>query len=206
MTRFLTTLCISLFTFSVASAQVDTDPLTANQWVQPTVAGTLSGRIIVPSMDGMSRAVGGASVSIISVDGGGVSGQAVTDGMGEFTISGVAPGVYSLTSRAANAYSQLALQVIDSNVDLGGRYPSVAEISASNISYEAVLGLIMQYRPPSNNRVISMATADLNALANRVVNSETYRVAQSDGGISGRLYAAGAEGPILIPAPWRTSS
>jgi hypothetical protein len=200
MTRFFSALCAALCTFTVASAQFDA-PLTANQWVQPTEAGTLVGRIILPSGDGMAGAVEGASVTITSVDGGGVSGQAVTDETGEFTISGVSPGVYALKARAENAYVHTAIHVIDSATDLGGRFPNVAETASTNMSYSAVNGTLVRYQPPSSNRVITMANADLDALADRIINGETFRVSQFDGGLNGRLYVAGAEGPNLIPAP-----
>ncbi len=200
MARILTSLCATFLILGLASAQSDTSALTANEWVQPTEAGELSGRIAVPSGEGTSSSVEGANVTITSVDGGGFSGQAVTDGMGEFTISGVTPGVYALTARAANAYAHLAIQVIDSSIDLGGRYPNIAEISAANMGYEAVSATIMRYRPPSNDRIITMANADLDALANQIINNETHRVSRFDGGLNGKLFVAGADGPTLIPA------
>ena len=201
MARFCSVICAVLLAVNVASAQFDAAPLTSNQWVQPTDAGTLVGRIILPSNDGMAQAVEGASVLIASVDGGGVSGEAVTDANGDFTITGVAPGVYSVISRAENAFARTVIHVIDSTADLGGRYPNLAEIASTNISSEVVQATVLRYRPPSSGRMITMANADLDALANRVINDETFRVEQFDGGLNGQLYVAGADGPNLIPAP-----
>ncbi len=201
MARFCSVICAALLAVNVASAQFDAAPLTSNQWVQPTDAGTLVGRIVLPSGDGMAQAVEGASVLIASVDGGGVSGRAVTDDNGDFTITGVTPGVYSVISRAENAFARTVIHVIDSTADVGGRYPDLAEIASTDMSFEAVQATVLRYRPPSSERVITMANADLDALANRVINDETFRVEQFDGGLNGQLYVAGADGPNLIPAP-----
>jgi hypothetical protein len=199
MTRFFSSLCLAVLAIGVSSAQTSA-PLTSNQWIQPTQAGKFSGRVIVPAGNGAMRSVVGASVTMVSIDGGGFSGQAVTDGMGEFTISGVTPGVYSLRARASNAFAHTAMHVIDSGAQLDGRYPGVAEIAATNMNYDAVDRAISRYRPPRNSRVVSMANADLDALASAVVSDETFRVSQFDGGINGVLYGAGADGENLIPA------
>ncbi len=151
MMRFFTTVCITLLTLGVVSAQSAGSPLTPNQWIQPTEAGVLTGRVIVPGGDGMAQAVANASVALNSVD-------------------------------------------------LGGRFPNVAEISAANMNEESVYTTISRYRPPNSDRVITMVNADLDALADDVINVDTYRVIQFDGGMNGKLYAAGANGE-LIPAP-----
>jgi hypothetical protein len=201
MVRFCSLICAAFLAVNVASAQSDPAPLTSNQWIQPAEAGTLVGRVILPSDQEMAQAVAGATVVVGSVDGGGVRGRAVTDETGDFVITGVTPGVYSLISRADNVFAHTVIHVIDSTADLGGRYPNVAEIGAANIPFETVQATILRYRPPSGGGPVTMANADLDALAGQVVNDDTFRVAQFDGGLSGRLYLAGAEGPNLIPAP-----
>ena len=172
--------------------------LTVNQWVQPAENGTLNGRILVPADEGTSQAVEGAHVAILGADGEVLRSPEKTNAKGEFSITGVKPGVYALTARADYVFAACAMHVLDSDLVGEREFPKVAEISAANIDYTTVKTAIVRYLPPTaKQNKASIQDVQLDALVERVCAQDTFRVAQTRGGMKGRLHPAGAQGGSL---------
>ncbi|NND96032.1 MAG: carboxypeptidase regulatory-like domain-containing protein [Pirellulaceae bacterium] len=193
---------ISIVTLSVLSAQSVTaqtvNTLTANQWVQPANDGVLQGRIVIPATNGATTAVEGASVAMMSKDGQVHRSIAKTNSQGEFTIKDVQPGVYALTARADFVFAACAMHVLDSDLVAEKEFPQQAEISAANIDFTTVKTAVIRYMPPSaDDNTASIDDAELSVLADRVCGQESFRVAQFQGGLKGRLHTAGAQGANL---------
>ncbi|MEM6980664.1 MAG: carboxypeptidase-like regulatory domain-containing protein [Planctomycetota bacterium] len=86
------------------------DQLTVPQWVLPEVPGELSGRLVLPSMNGVIELI--ANADLVMVNGLGESVQARTNGNGEFRFIGIRPGVYALSAAANNIAACCAMHVL----------------------------------------------------------------------------------------------
>lgn len=173
--------------------------LTMNQWVQSSEGGALQGRVVLPKGDGQTEALEGVTVAISTRDGQVM--RAKSNEKGEFTIPGVQTGVYALTARGKEVFACCAMHVISAESDLENRFPKVAEISVANVDYTVVNTAVIRYMPPNAKTAdVSMASAQLERLASRVCGNDMFRVAQSEGGMKGRLHLAGAKGADLVGA------
>lgn len=170
------------------------DHLTMNQWVCPSEVGLLTGRVFLPGTGGQVDAVKGVNVAVTSRNGEVHRGK--TNSAGEFTIDGIVPGVYSLTARGENVFACCAMHVIDD--DMGGKFPSVVEVSIANVDYTIVKQAVIRYVPPKASvSVAAITEASIAGIADQVCGGNSFRVSRSDGGMNGRLYLAGADGTSL---------
>ena len=187
---------LSVFVAQFASADI-TSPLAVNQWVQPTENGKLVGRIVIPMTNGTSKAVENAVVSMVDQDGNLITCDAKTNAKGEFSINGVAPGIYALSVRADYVFAAVAMHVVDSDLVGPQSFPTQAEIAAANVDFTTVKMAMIRYMPPSTNEIISLSDSQVVAVADQVTGEHTFRVAQTNGGLKGRLNAPGAIGGNL---------
>ena len=193
-----------LIVFSLGIAQQShgdsiVNTLTVNQWVQPTESGVLRGRIVIPAESGSTKAVEGAVVSVIDADGKVLKSNGKTNSKGEFVIKSVKPGVYALTARADYVFAACAMHVLDSDLVGEQEFPHLAEICAANIDFTMVKTAVIRYLPPKSKKMsrASLDAAQLDSLANQVCGEKSFRVAQVNGGLKGRLHSAGAKGGNL---------
>jgi hypothetical protein len=93
------------------------------------------------------------------------------------------------------------MHVIDNNPD--GTFPNVAEVVIANVDYTVVNTAVIRYLPPNvktDDLSMSISDAKLDGLADRVCGQDTFRVAQFNGGMKGRIHLAGAIGSNLAGA------
>lgn len=177
-----------------------TDHLTVPQWVSPKVPGELSGRVILPTANGVNLPI--ADAVVVMTDSNGQSVQSHTDEAGQFLLQDVAPGVYALTARGSGVFACCAMHVIDRKMAAADQFPTTVEIAAAAIDYTVAKASIMRYLPPYAGAAApaSVTHANLKAISARVAGQSNFRVAQYNGGLQGRIYAAGAEGKVLEDA------
>lgn len=203
MKRFAAFAGMLAMTMTIAVAQDSNvklnDHLTVPQWVNPAVAGELTGRLILPSTDGSSETI--ADATIVLTDASGKTLRSKSNEEGDFTFTGVAPGVYALSARADGAFACCAMHVVSDDMASSEMYPKTAEIAAAGIDYSIIKSSIIRYLPPAGkDSLTSIANADLKGISSQVVGENLFRVAQSNGGMKGRIHMAGAEGRSLTDA------
>lgn len=173
--------------------------LTMNQWVRVSADGSLTGRVFLPSAGGRAEALADVSVAIMSRDGEVL--RAKTDAKGMFQISDAAPGVYALTARGENVFACCAMHVVGADSATEVELPGQADIAVANIDYTIVNTAVIRYMPPNVKSIdASLAGADLNGLKDRIRGEDVFRVAQTDGGMKGRIHVAGAKQASLTDA------
>ena len=192
MKRFLALLIAGLT--ALVAGQASAGTLTVNQWVQPTENGVLKGRVVLPMTNGTSKAVEGAVVTLIDNNGTAITSDSKTNTMGEFVISGVQPGVYAINARADNVFAACAMHVLDSDLVGEELFPAVAELAAADIDFTTIKMALIRYLPPGSQRATAIAEANIGSIAGTVTGEQSFRVAQINGGMKGRLNAAGARG------------
>ncbi|MFG0268091.1 MAG: carboxypeptidase regulatory-like domain-containing protein [Rhodopirellula sp. JB055] len=208
MKRFAAFAGMLAMTMTVAVAQDSTSQdsnvklnnhLTVPQWVNPAVAGELSGRLILPSTDGTSETI--ADATVVMTDASGKTLRSKSNAEGEFTFSDVNPGVYALSARADGVFACCAMHVVSDDMASSEMYPKTAEIAAAGIDYSIIKSSIIRYLPPAGkDSLTSIAKADLKGISSQVVGENLFRVAQTNGGMKGRIHMAGAEGRSLTDA------
>lgn len=173
--------------------------LTMNQWVRVAADGSLSGRVFLPSAGGRAEALADVSVAIMSRDGQVL--RAKTDSKGMFQIQNAEPGVYALTARGENVFACCAMHVVGSDTATKVELPTQADIAVANIDYTVVNTAVIRYMPANvASADTSLADADLDGLKDRIRGQDVFRVAQTDGGMKGRIHVAGARQSSLTDA------
>jgi protocatechuate 3,4-dioxygenase beta subunit len=192
-------------TGSTSSNYESVADLTISQWVQPDEAGLLKGRVVTHATDGTSVAVSNARVALVAKDGKVLRSEALTDVKGEFVVKNVKPGVYALSARSGNFIAACAMHVL-ATVDGGEKqFANEAEIAAAAIDYATLRDAIVRYLPkstkPSPSALKPTISKDqLGALAEQVIGTEAFRVAQINGGMEGQIFSAGVNGAQLPTA------
>ncbi len=193
------TLLMTSSVFAVATAAGPAIPshLVTHQWVRGSESGTLTGTVVIPHTAGAAHLVSVASVAIVGEDG--AVRRIETNAAGEFSFDDLGTGIYAMTARGKDAFSIVALHVIDADADDADKFPTTIEMPAANLDYTVVNNAIIRYLPPKGVAVASysMKSANLDALAEKVLGSDFYRVGQVAGGMRGRIYSAGATGGLL---------
>ncbi|TWU04853.1 carboxypeptidase-like regulatory domain-containing protein [Stieleria varia] len=176
-----------------AADDVRLNQLTVRQWVQRDDSGTVRGKIIVPAEGGVAKAVANAQVVMVGRDGQVIRSVAKTDDQGQFEFKNVEAGVYALTARADFVFACCAMHVLPSDAPNSLSLPNEAQIAAANVDYTSVNSAIIRYLPPNVKTNVVFDTADMAALATVEPSddADTFRIAQTDGGLTGRLYRAG---------------
>ncbi|MEP4684283.1 MAG: carboxypeptidase regulatory-like domain-containing protein, partial [Rhodopirellula bahusiensis] len=118
---------------------------------------------------------------------------------GDFTFTGVAPGVYALSARADGIFACCAMHVVSDDMASSEMFPKTAEIAAAGIDYSIIKSSIIRYLPPANaGDKASISNVDLKSISNRVVSEDLFRVARKNGGMQGQIHTAGANGANLV--------
>jgi protocatechuate 3,4-dioxygenase beta subunit len=179
--------------------------LTISQWVQPNEAGLLKGRVVTHATDGASVAVAKASVALVDKDGNVLRSEALTDVKGEFVVKNVKPGVYALSARSGNLIAACAMHILATVDGDEKQFASKAEIAAAAIDYATLRDAIVRYLPKTTKPSPSalkptISKEQLGALAEQVIGTEAFRIAQIDGGMVGQIFSAGVQGAELPTA------
>ncbi|MFG0262584.1 MAG: carboxypeptidase regulatory-like domain-containing protein [Novipirellula sp. JB048] len=172
------------------SPAIPSHPLTISQWVSPASSEALTGRVVVPSINGAAKAIADAKITLLSSDG--TLWRATSDEVGRFTITDVPAGVYSVTAKTDEVFACSALHVVDAQGAAGADFPSEVEIAAASIDYTMIKNAVIRYLPAKTlGAEVALPTENLNDVAERVCGDQYLRVMQSDGGMSGSLRLAG---------------
>ncbi|WP_442506324.1 carboxypeptidase regulatory-like domain-containing protein [Novipirellula sp. SH528] len=202
MRLFVTALALllgSVFAAPRVHAENEVNHLTISQWVSLASSESLTGRVVVPSVNGEAKAIANAKVTLLSSDG--KVWRATSDEAGKFSVSNIEPGVYSVTAKAKDVFACCAMHVLDAQAATGANFPSEVEIAAANIDYTLVKSAVLRYLPAKTvDSAVELPSDKLSEVSERVCNDQYLRVSQTDGGLKGVLRLAGARGSDLQAA------
>ncbi|EMI18519.1 SD repeat-containing protein [Rhodopirellula maiorica SM1] len=171
-------------------AENEVNHLTISQWVSLASSDSLTGRVVVPSVNGEAKAIADAKVTLLSSDG--KVWRATSDQSGQFTVANMKPGIYSVTAKAKDIFACCAMHVLDSQTASGANFPSEVEIAAAEIDYTLVKTAVIRYLPARTSKAaVVLPTEKLSEVAKRVCGDQYLRVMQSEGGMKGILRLAG---------------
>ncbi|WP_372722622.1 carboxypeptidase regulatory-like domain-containing protein [Novipirellula sp.] len=174
------------------NAETEVNHLTISQWVSLASSDSLTGRVVVPSVNGEAKAIADAKVTLLSSDG--KVWRATSDQSGKFSVANIKPGIYSVTAKAKDVFACCAMHVLDAQTATGANFPSEVEISAANIDYTLVKSAVIRYLPARiSETAVALPTEKLNEVSKRVCGDQYLRVMQSEGGMKGVLRLAGGE-------------
>lgn len=193
MRSFLFTAAL-LVTATLASAADDGTQLTIEQWVSQDSHGDVSGRIVLPVAGAKISPVGGVQVVLTSQDGKLFRASSETNENGEFKVFGAPSGVYTLIARGERVFAACAFHVVPaSESNLEKRHQS-AEIAVANIDFTDVKTSIIRYMPTNVAKNATFEPSPANKVMTSFVEENAFRVAQKNGGMTGRLFQAGLQG------------
>ena len=196
MRSFLLTLTF-LCTSVIASAAEDGSQLTIEQWVSQDSHGNVAGRIVLPQNNAQMAPVDNVNVVITSLNGKVYRATEKTNANGEFSIANAPSGVYTLLARGKNVYACCALHVVAPGEVKVEKRHEIAEIAAANIDYTDIKTAIIRYMPPNVGQTASFEDHSAKKVMTSFDEEQAFRVAQSNGGMSGRLFQAGLNGDQL---------
>ncbi|HBJ37056.1 MAG TPA: hypothetical protein DDZ51_20325 [Planctomycetaceae bacterium] len=184
-----------------APAENSTAQLLINQWIRQAEDGSIRGKIVLPQKDGTVVAVTTAVVGLADTKG--ASRTEKVDENGEFTFTDVEPGVYTLVTRGAkDVCAIVALHVMAHDNEKAAGLASSIEVSAGRVDFTSVNANLIRYLPPQKDEDNRDSTAgiDFSILSAQLASETVRRVKQTDGGMSGQIYAAGAVGAKFAPS------
>ena len=169
---------------------------TVQQWVVLDGNQQFRGRLVTPGWEGEAMPVVGATVMVTGADNVVHPADGVTNTIGEFVVSGLQPGVYTLFATGPKTVACKALHVLDASA----AQPSneALTISAAKISRERFLSAVSRYLIRSIGRSIPLSVDHAKRMSDEYVPGFGYRVVQSDGGLAGRVLGAGSTGAPMM--------
>lgn len=170
---------------------------TVRQWVILDESQQFRGRLVTPGWEDAPAPVAGADVMITGSDDVVRHADGMTNTIGEFVISDLEPGVYTLFAASPKAVACTALHVM-SAADGAGKQQETLTVSAAKISQERILSAISRYLTKSIKRGITMDVTHAQAMTDNSDAGSGYRISQSDGGLSGRILGTQAGGAPLM--------
>ena len=165
--------------------------LFSRQWVKLGEAGRIEGQIVELLAD-EKRPIDGVPISL--VQDGKIVGSVNADNAGNFSFSGIRPGLYSLVSRTNQTIAAFALQVLDGKE--AAHLPNSVEIRAIRSTAdngETVKEIIRSQIVPgllSRHSVVSAAVSDPLANERRFAMSHVVKL-DSHGTLQGQLAKSG---------------
>ena len=178
----------------IDSARAQAYP-TVRQWAV-LEDGQIRGRLVTPTWEDAASPVVGADVMITGEDNVVRRADGMTNTIGEFVVSGLQPGVYTLFAASPKAFVCKAIHVVDTSA--GTAHGTEAfTISAAKISRERMLSAISRYLTRSIGRSIPLDIPYAKAMSDNFDPSYSYRVIQTDGGMAGRVLGAQGVGAPL---------
>jgi hypothetical protein len=195
MKRLLALLLVS-FVCCSASSQASAQALSLKQWVKAE-DGLVRGAVVSGRANGVAEGITGVDVFISRR--GEETLHAATDSEGRFTFENVEPGVYAMSVWQDRVLASSALQVIDDSNDAGGQYPSSTVVSVADVDRPTIKTALIRYLPAGvQTPAPILSGVDLDGLAGKLGSpGNSIRVAQTNGGLVGRLYLAGANADKL---------
>ena len=175
------------------------DSLSFTQWVEVSPDQDLIGRLITLGDEGEIKAAGAARIVMTRFDQ--QSFRGTTDELGRFTMEKIEPGYYALSAVGEEFCFSAPIHVIPSTMPTADALPVTLELPVTPISLAAFIEPLQRYLPidplmPQQD----FTKVDLPALHPSIEDNFRYVITQVDGGLSGRVFAAGANGDEL-PEP-----
>lgn len=156
-------------------------------WAVLDASGALSGQVVTLGSAGELRAVPNAAVELIALSGQPFGGS--TDASGHFSLPGIKPGVYRLTSAGESSFSTFGVQVVAHQESSDG-----FSVYASNISPMKADQMLRALAVPQS--AVGPAYGKLSTPAMPIVQSQ--RVALTNGVLNGRLaFSSGYGDPAV---------
>jgi uncharacterized membrane protein YgcG len=179
-----------------ASSEVSAQALSLKQWVKAE-EGLVHGVVVSGQANGVAEGIAGVDVYISRR--GEETLHATTDSEGRFAFENVDSGVYAMSVWQDRLLAASALQVIDASDDIGGRYPSSTVVSTADVDRPTIKTALIRYLPAGVRTPAQiLSDVDLDGLAGKLGSpGNSIRIAQSNGGLVGRLYLAGANADNL---------
>lgn len=169
------------------------DSMVAAQWVQANADGTIAGTVVP------GRApVAAGKVSLLADKGSVI--ETDVNSSGKFELSGVAPGVYTLSYVAEDAFAAYAIHVVAPRQDRS--FAKSLVVTASALDPQRARTTIARYQPARVDLLSPVEYNDAPAtLLPPTREQARYQVARnSTGGVDGRLIRAGSVEGGLAPA------
>ncbi len=193
----VTAVCCSASSVTNAqSPSLKQGALSLQQWVKAE-DGVVRGVVVAGRANGVAEGIAGVDVLISRR--GEETLRAATDSEGRFTFKKVEPGVYAMSVWQDRVLAASALQVIDASQDVDGLYPSSTLVSIADVDRPTVKTAIIRYLPAGLRTPPQfLSGVDLGGLAGKLGSSgNSIRIGQTNGGLVGRLYLAGADADSL---------
>ncbi|PAY20609.1 hypothetical protein CKO51_05160 [Rhodopirellula sp. SM50] len=189
-----------LLTSSFARADGDGQHLVVQQWVAASPEGRIDAVIVAPDVPADTLQPGSVNVTLVSQDGAIYRAQPSAESNVQYSFVGVPAGVYTLVTRGPNLAACYAIHVVESqDVALDPRHPRL-EIGVAPLRINKVRNAVIRYMPSTIPFVADFRGADGPKAMSALHASGTLRVAQSAGGLRGRIYRAGSTQTQLIGA------
>lgn len=177
-------------------ADDDGKRLLAEQWRATNQAGQLDAVIASPKIRPDTKS-GEVQVMLSSSDGQIFRAEPVEGSNRAFSFAEIPAGTYTLVAKGYRVVGCYALQLVDPPAGADDELYRVLEIAAADISLKNIQKAVARYLPATGP-----ATAEFDAdaayqLMNSIGGLSAQRVAQADGGVTGRIYHAGLVGDRL---------
>ncbi|WP_182865809.1 hypothetical protein [Stieleria mannarensis] len=181
-----------VWTDFAAAAEGDGQHLVVQQWVAASAEGRLDAVIVAPDTSADTLPAGSIGVSLVSQEGAIYRAQPSAESGFQYSFAGVPDGVYTLVTRGPNLVACYAVHVVAaSDRQIDPRHHQL-EIAAAGLRVNKVRNSVIRYMPSTIPFVAAFEGPHGVKLMNELRAEHTYRVAQTAGGISGRIYRAGA--------------
>ena len=181
----------------MAHAQEQGKQLLIKQWVSPNAEGRIDVGIVAPGLAVDTLSPGDIRVSLVSQDGTIYRAQPAADSAIELSLAGVPSGVYSLVARGPNLIASYAVHVVD-NADVpAGPGANMLAVGVAEMRINKLRNAIIRYMPTSVSFTAEFDNASGQQIMGALAEDQTFRVAQTTGGISGRIFRAGLDGASM---------
>ncbi|MCS7470843.1 hypothetical protein NZK35_29670 [Stieleria sp. ICT_E10.1] len=183
----------SLFlTSSIVRADGDGQHLLVQQWVAASPEGRIDAVIVAPDVPADTLQAGSVKVALVSQDGAIYRAQRSAESNVEYSFVGVPAGVYTLVTRGPNLAACYAIHVVESQDEALDPHHHRLEIGTAPMRINKVRNAVIRYMPSTIPFVADFGGADGLKAMSALHASGTLRVAQTAGGLRGRIYRAGS--------------
>ena len=183
----------SLFlTSSFVRADGDGQHLVVQQWVAAGPEGRIDAVIVAPDVPADTLQAGSVKVTLVSQDGAIYRAERSAESNVQYSFVGVPGGVYTLVTRGPNLAACYALHVVESQGEAFDPRHHRLEIGAAPMRINKVRNAVIRYMPSTIPFVADFGGADGPKAMSALHASGTLSVAQTAGGLRGRIYRAGS--------------
>ena len=195
MRHFMLSLVLVLSgSFLASSAPADDGKqLVVQQWVANSPSGQIDVAIVARGLTPETLATGEVRASLVSQDGAIFRAVPSANSPVELSFKEVPAGSYTLVARGPDLVACYAIHVVDGgDAKIDSAHHQLV-ISAAPMRINKVRGAIVRYSPTSVPFVAEFDSGTGANVMKSLNHMQTMRVGQTNGGMSGRVYRAGAQ-------------